>query len=39
LEIFNLSKDEIIIDNYVGKELLDDLKTLNWIKIIIWYIK
>ena len=30
LEIFNLSKDEIIIiDNYVGKELLDDLKTLN----------
>jgi len=30
LEIFNLSKDEIIIiDNYVGKELLDDLKILN----------
>ena len=30
LEIFNLSKDEIIIiDNYVGKELLDDLKNLN----------
>ena len=30
LEIFNLSKDEIIIiDNYAGKELLDDLKTIN----------
>ena len=30
LEIFNLSKDEIIIiDNYVGKEILDDLKTIN----------
>ncbi len=30
LEIFYLSKDEIIIiDNYIGKELLDDLKTLN----------
>ena len=30
LEIFNLSKDEIlIIDNYAGKEILDDLKTIN----------
>ena len=30
LEIFNLSKYEIIIiDNYVGKEILDDLKTIN----------
>ena len=30
LEIFNISKDEIIIiDNYAGKEILDDLKTIN----------
>ena len=30
LEIFNLSKGEIIIiDNYAGKEILDDLKNIN----------
>ena len=30
LEIFNISKDEIIIiDNYAGKEILDGLKTIN----------
>ena len=30
LDIFNLSKEEIIIiDNYVGKELLDTLKEIN----------
>ena len=30
LEIFNLSKEEIIIiDNYAGKKLLDDLRTIN----------
>ena len=35
LEIFNLAKDEIIIiDNYVGKELLDELRNIN-IKIIV----
>ncbi len=36
LEIFNLSKDEIIIiDNYAGKEILDELKTINKKVIII----
>ena len=30
LEIFNLSKEEIIIiDNYAGKKLLDELRTIN----------
>lgn len=30
LEIFNLAKNEIIIiDNYIGKELLDELRTIN----------
>ena len=36
LEIFNLSKNEIIIiDNYAGKEILDELKTINKKVIII----
>ena len=30
LEIFNVAKDEIIIiDNYVGKVLLDELRSIN----------
>ena len=36
LEIFNESKEEIIIiDNYAGKEILDELKTINKKVIII----
>ena len=37
LEIFNFAKNEIlIIDNYVGKELLDELRTIDKKIIIIF---